>query len=258
MSKTFPYPFRPLDWAASPDDYTGVNMLGLSTNDPTQRYLLGTRHLAWDGSIYRYCQAGATLTSYQLGAHTEATGAAVSSEALPGGEVAGSRELTLTQGSITEDQFSGAYIIIYHDTGGASVYGIQSNEATSGTTTKLYLDRPLAVAVTSSDNYELYANLYSTVSQAATSGGLAFLGVPMALLTDTYFGWIKTVGPAFVTAAATLGNAYVGEGVYWKNDGSGEVVGNSGSTPVTSQYAGYVMVGDAGNDGPLIMLQGSY
>lgn len=258
MSTNFPYPNQPLPWPSGPQDLTGDNNLGLSTNDVTQRYVLGTRFLAWDGSVYKYCKAGATLTSYQAGVHTEGTGAAVSYESLPGGEAAGSSHVTITQGSITENQYTGGYILIFHATGNGQVYGIRSNDATAGTITKLYLDRPLAVAVTSSDSMELYANPYSTISQANTSGGLAFIGVPMALLTDTYYGWVKTRGPAFVSPQSTVGNAYVGEGAYWRHDGSVDVVGNSGSSPVTSQYAGYVMVGDAANDGPLIMLQGSF
>lgn len=257
MSTKFPKPFNPIEWPASPHDFTGDNNLGLATNDATQRFTFGVRHMAWDGSIYKYCKAGATLTSYQMGVHHEGTGAAVSYESLPGGEGAGSREITITQGSITEDQYSGGYLLLFHATGNGAVYGIQANEATIGTTTRLYLDRPLAVAVTSSDSMELYANPYSAISQANTSGGQWFLGVPMALLTDLYHGWVKTRGPAFVAPQSTVGNALVGEGAWWRHDGSVDVHGNIG-TNVTAQYAGFVIVGDAANDGPLIMLQGSF
>lgn len=256
MSKQFPKPFNPLQWPAQPNDFDNTG-LGFSTNDATQRYTLGTRHIAWDGTVYKYCKAGATLTSYQMGVHDEATGAAVSYEAIGAASPAGSNEITLTQGSITQDQYSGGYLLLFHATGDGQVYGIQSNEATSGTTTKLYLDRPLCKAVTTSDNMELYANPYSAISQANTSGGLCFIGVPLALLTDTYYGWVKTRGPAFVAPQSTVGNALAGEGAWWRHDGSVDVHGNIG-TNVTAQYAGFVIVGDASNDGPLIMLQGSF
>ena len=252
MSKQFPKPFNPIQWPASPKDFTGDNNLGLSTNDVTQRYTLGTRHIAWDGTVYKYVKAGTAFTSYQLGVWHEGTGAGVSYEALPGGEVAGSTSVTITQGSITEDQYSGGYILIFHATGDGQVYGIQSNDATSGTTTKLYLDRPLAQALTSSDNMELYANPYSVVAQGNSGGTQGFIGVPAALLTDLYYGWVKTWGPAFVSPQATVGNAYLG-GVFWRHDGSVDVAYADGT--ITNQYAGYVMVGDAANDGPLIMLQ---
>jgi len=257
MSKHFSKPFNPITWQGGPHDFTGDNNLGLSTDDVTQRYVLGTRHLAWDGSVYKYCKAGATISSYQMGVHDEATGAAVSYEAIGAASAAGSYEVTLTQGSITEDQYQGGYLLLFHATGDGSVYGIRGNDATSGTTTLLYLDRPLPKAVTTSDNMELYANPYSAISQANTSGGLCFIGVPMALLTDTYYGWVKTRGPAFVSPQSTVGNALVGEGAWWRHDGSVDVHGNIG-TNVTAQYAGFVIVGDASGDGPLIMLQGSF
>lgn len=255
MSKIFQYPWRPLDWAASPKDYTGDDNLGLSSNDVTQRFTLGTRHIAWDGSVYKYSKAASTYTSYQLGVWDEGTGAAVSYEAIGADSGVGTNEITLTQGSITEDQYSGGYLLLFHATGDGQVYGIQSNEATSGTTTKLYLDRALSVAVTTSDNMELYANPYAAAKQGNSGGTQGFIGIPLALLTDNYYGWIKTRGPVFVAPQATVGNAYLG-GAWWRHDGSIDVHGNI-ETYVTSQYAGYVMVGDAANDGPLVMLQGS-
>jgi len=256
MSKQFPYPSNPVIWPARPHDHTGDNNLGLATNDATQRFTCGTRQITWDGSIYKYCKAASTYTSYQMGVWDEATGAAVSYEAIGAASPAGSNEVTITEGSITEDQYSGGYITIFHATGAAQVYGIQGNEATSGTTTKLFLDRPLSVAITTSDNLELWANPYSAVKQGNSGGTQGFVGIPLALLTDNYYGWIKTRGPAFVAPQSTVGNAYLG-GCWWRHDGSVDVHGNIG-TYVTSQYAGYVMAGDASGDGPLIMLQGAY
>jgi len=256
MSNHFQYPFNPINWPAVPHDYTGDNNLGLSTNDETQRFVLGTRHIAWDGSVYKYCKAASTYTSYQMGVWDEGTGAAVSYEAIGANSSAGSNKITLTEGSITEDQYAGGYMVIFHATGGGQAYGIQGNDATSGTTTTFYLDRPLAVAVTTSDAMELYANPYSAVKQGNSGGTQGFIGIPIALLTDNYYGWIKTRGPAFVAPQSTVGNTYLG-GCFWRHDGSVDVHGNI-ETYVTSQYAGYVMVGDASNDGPLIMLQGTF
>ena len=256
MSKQFTLPNGPLKFIASPKDFTGDNNLGLSTNDAVQRYILATRHLGWDGSVYKYVKAGTAFTSYQLGVWDEATGAAVSCEALGAASAAGSNEVTMTQGSITENQYAGGQMIIFHATGDGEVYTIMANEATSGTTTKFYLDRPLAVALTTSDNVELFANHYGSVAQGNSGGTQGFLGVPMALLTDTHYGWVKTRGPAFVSPQATVGNAYLGA-CYWRHDGSIDVYSNI-ATYVTSQYAGYVMAGHTSGDGPLIMLQGSY
>jgi hypothetical protein len=182
MSKQFPYPFNPLPYQAVPHDNTGDTNLGLSTNDSTQRFVIGTRHMAWDGSVYKYCKAGATLTSYQMAVHDEGTGAAISYESLGGASAAGSNEVIIAQASITEDQYAGGYLLLFHATGDGQVYGIQGNEATAGTTATFYLDRPLGVACTTSDNIELYANPYAAISQANTGGGLSFIGMPLRLL----------------------------------------------------------------------------
>jgi hypothetical protein len=254
MSKQFPYPFNPVPYQALPHDNTGDNNLGLSTNDATQRFVLGTRHMSWDGSVHKYCKAASTYTSYQAAVWDEGTGAAVSYEAIGGASAAGTRSIILTQGSITEDQYSGGYILIFHATGDGEVYGIEGNGATVGTETTLYLDRPLGVAITTSDNMELYANPYSAVKQGNSGGTQGFIGVPLRLLTDNYYGWIKTWGPTFISPQATVGNAYLG-GCYFRHDGSIDVSTGMGAASVTSQYAGYVMVGDAAGDGPLIMLQ---
>ena len=255
MSKQFAFPNGPLKWISGAKDFTGDYNLGLSTNDPTQRYELGTRYITRDGSVYKYVKAGTAFTSYQLGVWDEATGGDVAYEALPGGEGAGGLSLTITQGSITKNQYSGGYINLFHATGGGMIYGIQGNDATSGTTTTLYLDRPLAQAVTSSDNVELFANPYAVIAQGNSGGTQSFIGVPMALLTDLYYGWVKTIGPAFVSPQATVGNAYLG-GVFWRHDGSIDVAYSDGT--ITNQYAGYVMTGSAAGNGPLIMLQGSF
>ena len=164
--------------------------------------------------------------------------------------------VTRSEGCIFEKQILGGYILLFHATGDGQEYGIQGNDKTDGTVTHLYIDRPLAVDVTTSDNMELYANPYAAAKQGNSGGTQGFIGVPVALLTDNNYGWIKTRGPAFVSPQATVGNAYLG-GVYWRHDGSIDVSTGMGSAFVTSQYAGYVMVGDATGYGPLIMLQGS-
>ena len=255
MSKQFTLSNNPIDWPARPKDFATADNIGLSTNDSTQRLVLGTRHISWDGSVYKYVKAASTYTSYQTGVWDEGTGAAVSLEAIGATSSAGSNVITLTQGSITEDQYAGGYLMLFHATGDGQVYGIQGNEATAGTITILYLDRPLAVDVTTSDNMELYANPYAAAKQGNSGGIQGFIGVPLALLTDNQFGWIKTRGPAFVAPQSTVGNAYLG-GVWLRHDGSVDVHGNIG-TFVTSQYAGYVWVGDAAGAGPVLMLQGS-
>ena len=256
MSKQFSLPFNPIEWPAVPHDFTGDDNLGLSTSDTTQRYVAGTRHLAWDGSIYKYGKASAVMTSYQAGAKFTDTAADVTYESLPGGEAAGDRIITITQGSITEDTYQGGLLtLFYSGTGDGTTFAIQGNDATSGTITRLYLDRALPADVTSSHSVELFPNPYMAIAQNSATGE-SVVGPPMAIIASSSFGWFKTRGPAFLSAQANVGVAYT-QAAYWRHDGSVDVGTSAGAAFVTDQYAGYSL-SDGVTAGPLIMLQGSF
>ena len=256
MSKQFSLPFNPIEWPAMPHDYTGDDNLGLSTSDTVQRYVAGTRHLAWDGSVYKYGKASAVMTSYQAGAKFTDTAADVTYESLPGGEAAGGRALTITQGSITEDLYQGGLLtLFYSGTGDGTTFAIQGNDATSGTITRLYLDRALPADVTSSHSCELFPNPYMAIAQNSATGE-SVVGPPMAIIASASYGWFKTRGPAFLSAQANVGVAYT-QAAYWRHDGSVDVGTSAGAAFVTDQYAGYSL-SDGVTAGPLIMLQGSF
>lgn len=256
MSKQFALPFNPIEWPALPHDHTGDDNLGLSTSDTVQRYVAGTRHLGWDGSIYKYGKASAIMTSYQAGAKFTDTAADITYESLPGGEAAGDRTLTVTQGSITEDTYQGGLLtLFYSGTGDGTTFAIQGNDATSGTITRLYLDRALPADVTSSHSVELFPNPYMAIAQNSATGE-SVVGPPMAIIASSSFGWFKTRGPAFLSAQANVGVAYT-QAAYWRHDGSVDVGTSAGAAFVTDQYAGYSL-SDGVTAGPLIMLQGSF
>jgi len=149
---------NPMDFVTSSND-----KLGVGGQDTEQRFAFGTKVITWNGDVYKYGKAGAVMTNYDLGAWHNATGADVSYESIGAASSAGATEVTLTQGSITEDDYAGGYLLIFHATGGGQTYLIKSNEATVGTTTKFQLERPLPVAVTTSDAIELYANPWDDV-----------------------------------------------------------------------------------------------
>lgn len=252
MSKQLTRPFNPLPWYAGPHDFTGADNLGRRTNDIAQRFNFGTRSMSWDGSVYRYCKASTTYTSYQAAVWHTATGAGISFEAINSGSAAGSKEVIIAEAGITEDQYAGGYLLIFHSSGNGMITSVIGNTASEGGIVVLYLDEPLPVAITA-EAIELYANPWSAVSQGGSNGLNGFIGIPQALLTTNYHGWVKTWGPVFISAQSTIGDVYV-KACYFRHDGSIDARGNIG-TPVTDQYAGYVMVGKQTGDGPLIMLQ---
>ncbi len=254
MSKQLVFPFNPIIWPAVPVDHETDSNIGFAGIDTTQRYTVGTRAMSWDGSVLRYAKFGATNTSYQMAVWSNATGAGISFESINGASAKGEKVVRIAEASVTENQYAGGYIILFHATGDGKVYTVIGNTATAGGIVTLFIDQPLGVAVTTSDNYELFASPFTDVRQGNSGSTRGFLGIPQALTTSGNYGWVKTWGPTFIAPQSTVGNTGLGTG-YFRHDGSIDVRGNISAGTVTDQVAGFRMVGSASGDGPLFMLQ---
>lgn len=251
MSKIFTKPFRPLDWVASPHDFTGDYQLGLRTNETTQRYIYGTRHITWDGRVFKYSNAVAACYSYHGAAAAE--DAAVSYTANPLAGYAGDRHVTVTVASRAEDDLAGGYFVMFDNSGTDTTFcfGIVGNDATSGSTTKLYLDGALPVASTTSDYHELYENPYRELSEA-TNGYAAWMGVPAMTAAAGYKFWCQTWGPAYISGGETIDTPTSDyRCLRW---GSNAALYTEASK-ANGQIAGYILnQGSSSIAGPMIML----
>lgn len=251
MSKQFPLSFNPIPWHAGPNDNTGADNLNLRTNDATQRFTLGTRAMTWDGRVYRYYNAGTATASYQRALFHNDTGD-IAYESPAAGAAAGATELLIAQGSITEDFFSGGYLLLFHATGDGAVYSIQANGPTIGSNFIAYLAEPLGVVVTTSDNVELYISPYADL-RSGTTATKAWGGIPaQGIMTSGYYGWLQTWGAAFISPQANVGEGQTQTG-YFRNDGSIDIRANV-DTGVSDQVAGHTMIGGASGNGPLFCL----
>lgn len=249
MSKLFTKPFRPLDWAASPHDFSGDYQLGPYAVETTQRYVFGTRYIMWDGRVYKYCHAVAAVYSYHGARANEAS--IVSWTANPLAGYAGDRHVTVTVSSRTEDDLAGGFFMM-NDASGTDTclfFGVVGNEATSGTTTKIYLDYPLPVASTTSDYHELFENPYRELTEA-TSGSYWWVGVPAMTAAATYNFWCQTWGPAYISGGEDLDGGSDQRTLRWGS--------NAGlfkdSTKTAGQLAGAILQGSTATAGPVIYL----
>jgi len=249
MSKIFQYPHRPLDWMATPHDFTGDNILSVRAVETTQRYIYGTRYTTWDGRVFKYSHAVAAVYSYHGARCGE--GSIVSWTANPVAGYAGDRHVTVTVASRTEDDLAGGYFMMYDASGTDTtlLFGITGNEATSGSTTKIYLDGALPVASTTSDYHELFENPYRELTEA-TSGTYAWMGVPAMTAAATYNFWCQTWGPAYISGGEALDEAADQRVVKW---GSNAALYDD-STKTAGQIAGYQLQGSNSTAGPLIYL----
>ena len=255
MTAHFTKPFNPIQWPAVPHDFTGDNVLGIYAKETTQRYVYGTRYITWDGRVYKYM--GLTTgggVSYHgvrntLEAFTGWTTALVGT--------AGDREYTITDDGITEDQFAGAMIELYKATIDNSVsMAIVGNDATVGTTTRLFLEFPLPADMTASDAVEVFENPYRLVSEASNATS-AWVGIPCVTAATGFNVWSQTWGPALVSPGNTsLDDAAANERqTFWMSNAVIGEVDGAGITAAKNQAAGYILnAGTPDIAGPQIYL----
>lgn len=250
MSKIFTRPFRPLDWAATPHDFAGDYQLGPYQVEEAQRYVWGTRYLMWDGRVFKYSYSISALKSYHLsGTVEDAPIGYITSLATAIGE----RSINVTIGSRVEDDLAGGYMFIFDETIDNSVgRGIVGNDATSGETTMVHLDYPLAVAVTISDHNTLFENPYRAIQSSAAY--VTFMGVAASPVSGAgYDFWLQTYGIYHSSGGETLNKG--------TDDDKDLVVGQNGglfliSTHDHYQRIGYMITGAGTHtEGPLMMLQ---
>ena len=240
-----------VDWSRT----SSGEELGISVAETTQRFVYGTRYVTWDGRVYKYMglTTGGCVSYHGVASTAEA---ALSYTVNPLATSIGGTSITATVDTITEDQFSGGFAYIYKAIGENSIIRqIVGNDATSGTTTKFYLERPLEVATTTSDYHEIYANPYRLVS-GSTNSTAAWMGVPTVTAATGYNVWVQTWGPALISPGnTTLDDAAADERtVFWLGNGTLAEVGGT-PTAGENQVAGYILNAGTGDiAGPMIYL----
>lgn len=257
MSKIFQYPHQPIEWAGSPHDFTTISgdhnlQLGPYTVEATKRYIPGTRFLMWDGRIFKYSRAsGTTNIPYHLsGTVDDGADAWSTAVATP----AGSRSTSIAVGSRLEDDLAGGYVQLYDSSIDNSVMrGVIGNEVSGSTHTTIYLDYPIAHALTASDSTELFENPYIEIANGAEY--MSFLGLPALPVTTTlHYFWIQTYGPCIISGGGAALDKHAVDNKDVVADSNGCL--HESSDHENYQHIGFLMSGDSScNAGPLVMLQ---
>lgn len=237
------------------------------TKDP--KWNLGDAVVLPDGREFVYSKSTEAIAT-GLGCNFTAAGY-ISYTTMTVAASAGDKELTVpaaTHAALTADELRGGYVNIFDSTGYTQFRQIIGNDAAdSGAAFKIYLDGALQYEITTSDSIEVYQNPYAALETA--DAGLANTpkaGVPAANVAaaSTYF-WCQRRGFTFVApqggklGAKNEGNKGLGGG-FWSDYGNVSDAETSLGVTVAnargSQYAGYVVEGDADNIGPLLFLTG--
>jgi len=270
MSNQFQYPFNPINWQAGPHDYSGDNQLAQYAVETTQRYVMGTRFITWDGRVFKYSKSGAACYTHLLNAFyntisSDANG--IDYSLLTNAQSAGDREITLTNGTtaVAEDYLAGGLAIIVPTESVTNrevmTRMVIGNEATAAAgECRMFLEAPLDTAVTTSNYAYVMPSGYTNIQYSASVNGTrSFAGLAAAAVTASgkYF-WLQTYGPCQSAQQTTyVGKTAYYRMVYGRHDGSLDTQANtveSGGTVVSDQIVGFGMDNNGDANGTTVWM----
>ncbi len=206
-------------------------------------YLVG--QIAWDvnGKAFRYVLNGnAALVKGQMCQSAVSAGATYQNMVVAVAGAVGDTFLQVTNGTstITSQQFEGGSISIY--TAGTDLVGDEytitavTGTFTTGGALKVYLDRPLRYAVTTSATVNMMPSPFSGVIVCPVTLTGMPVGMAVYEIPANQYGWIQThgVAPYIADASAIVPGAMLG---------AAQSV--PGSLTLATAGAGYAVVGKA-------------
>lgn len=261
MSKEFKFNRGPLDAveASSPRDWAlSTREFGIYLAELTQRFVLGTRYITWDGRVFKYCRSANTCnpTNGALNA-TAPFIADDGSNEVGNSTIVGDTSITADSQTVAEDALAGGFVIIY------STYeqtrGIIGNTKGAGTDIEIYLDALLTVATTAdSTDFCAYYSPYYGLRNNANVSRASVMCVPCTWVSaaSMYF-WGQTWGPIRISpGAAGWGNAAGERQLVFGENGSTFLHNSTTGTTLQYQHAGFIIpLTASADDAPLTMLQ---
>lgn len=231
-----------------------------------ERFAIGDIVILPDGRTYVYSKSAGACISGQGAEFTAAGYTAYTAFAVAA--AVGDRQVTVpaaTHSALTANELRGGYITIFDgSTNNVQFRRIVGNDAADANALFVaYLDAPLTEAVVASTSAcETFQNPYAAL-QTGTMNYNPKAGVPAVKVTaaNTYF-WCQISGMCWV--APQGGKLGTTEGGYcgglWSDVGNISDYNTSLGVTVAagrgSQHAGFAVLGDADNIGPLFKLQG--
>lgn len=255
-------PYRPLDWAASPHDFSGDNQLGIYAEETTQRFIPGIRFTRWDGSVFKYSRLkGTSRPSRGIFNGAGVTNIAVDATNNP---AVGSRTLTFDLGGddgyggggVAENELVGAYIITGHGESKEQSRLIMENTAAAiSTSITVTIDGPWSDTMTTDTTpwTEITLNPYNYLKMDL--GDISScMGVPCCIATTGYYIWIQSFGPCYMDAHYQIGNGAKERSVYVQANGS-VLDGSQINIEDGQQMIGHILDQSDSGVTPWVMLQ---
>ncbi len=248
-----------------------TSVQGIQTFQATQNCWVGSRRVTWDGRVFRYGKAGATINTDLLASafdsqHVPYTTIAVAADAEAETVVidVGSAAGTAADGIIAVNELKYGYILIFPHDDNSFTRMILSNTVvgSGGGECTITLSEPIPVALTvDTDHCEAMVSPYTDVRVTNMGGTRPFVGLAQSLATAAIpFHWLQTWGVCWVAPQAAVGASANNNMVVARHDGSLdtlEEIATDANANQQSQHVGFVLTrAAAGTQGaPFIMLQ---
>jgi len=217
------------------------------TPTAAQKFHLGAIGI-YGAKTFRYCYANEALAVANICTWLEDADALAATK-IPTA-AAGTLEVSVTLAAQVANEHKNRILAVTAGTGLGYSYRIEKNDATSGTTCKLYLNDPIALATSVADSAGTIYNDAYVVQQSNAANPTVEVPVCVTIcpVTSTYYFWGQTRGQALIladTAGIAAGQSVMpGEAT----GGRGQLIGAAEvHTPVVGQAlttaaAGYYAV----------------
>ncbi len=175
-----------------------INDLFQETVAPQHK--LGELYIDPHGRKFRYVQNGAVAltTGHLLQEAAEDTN--YRSMVVQAAVAIGDFMIPVTLGgtAVTANQFEEGDLVVESSTGIGQVFKIVRHDVQTSTTgtCKFYVDRPVAIALTTSSQVSVRKNAYDGVIDFPTTPTGAPVGIALIAMTIAYYGWIQSGGNA--------------------------------------------------------------
>ena len=216
---------------------------GIFSESSVQLHALGELAHSNDGRAYRYTKVGATaLVAGKLYQGAAEDTSNQENLTVATNSIGDTSVVTTTTVTLAANLMAGGLLTVTAATLGAGfTYKIKGNTAATGAVTTFTLEDPIVVATTGTVTVDVKKNPYDqVVITPAGSATTCCVGVAVHNVTNAYFGWLQTHGPASVLCSTTI---TVGDSVIPINAtaaGAATVATNGVKAPI-----GYAMTGIA-------------
>lgn len=232
------------DTLINPQDLFDVSVAGTANTAGVfgETATLGNLATTGDGRYYRYMVAGVSALVPGKLQQTAAETTGWENLAVAAAAIGATSITTTSTVTVTANQLTGGYALVTTATGVGYQYQIGTHAAVTGAVLTFNLVDPIIVALDTTSRLDLVANPYNGVIINPSAASGFPVGVAVAAVPASYYGWVQTRGVANVLAdgAITVGTALVASnatpGAVEPLTGVQQIVGTAMTGISTTEY----------------------